>query len=107
MFDTHVVLVIAVASIVTIGLRSLPFIIWNGERKTPEYIIWLGNVLPYAIMGMLVVFCLKGTHITNMSEVVPAAIAVVFTAILQRVKHNSLLSILAGTVVYMVLIQII
>ena len=60
--DLHAVLLVAVTSVVTILLRFLPFAIFSGNRKTPAYVTYLGKVLPYAIMGMLVVFCLKGGH---------------------------------------------
>ena len=106
MNSMHTALIIAVAGIVTLLLRCGPFLVWNGERKTPEYVMWLGNVLPYAIMAMLVVYCLKGVSFTNMTELIPAAAGVIITAGLQAWKHNSVYSILAGTVVYMVLIQV-
>ncbi len=68
MFNTHTALIILVAALVTAALRFAPFIVWSGERKTPEYIVWLGNVLPYAIMAMLVVYCLRNTSFTDMGS---------------------------------------
>lgn len=106
MSNSYVIAMIAVMACVTIMTRSLPFLIWSGERKTPEYIIWLGNVLPYAIMAMLVVFCLKGTSFAALSGWVPALIACVATGVMQVIKRNSIYSIILGTVVYMILIRI-
>ena len=57
MINMHGVLIVAVISLVTIGLRFLPFLIFNGKRSTPEFVTYLGRILPYAIMGMLVVYC--------------------------------------------------
>ena len=56
MNDTHTILIIAVSAAVTIILRFFPFVIFGGDRPTPGYIVYLGKVLPYAIMGLLVVF---------------------------------------------------
>ena len=106
MLNTHAMLIVLIAGIVTVALRVTPFIIWSGERKTPEYIMWLGNILPYAIMAMLVVFCLRNIDLGTVSSWAPAIIAVVVTGAIQAWKRNSIYSIIAGTVCYMVLIQI-
>lgn len=58
--NLHSVLVVAVVAIVTIAFRFLPFLIFGEKRKIPEVILYLGKVLPYAIMGMLVIYCLRG-----------------------------------------------
>ncbi len=96
---------VAVAALVTAGLRFLPFVIFSGNRTTPPIIEKLGRMLPCAIMGMLVVYCLKGVSFAALSGWIPAAIGVVLTAGLYVWKRNTLLSIVLGTVVYMVLVQ--
>ena len=96
---------IVICGAVTQGLRFLPFAIFGGGRETPKYIAWLGSVLPYAIMGMLCVYCLKDVTLGSLSGWAPSAIAVALVIALQAWKHNSLLSIGAGTICYMVLIQ--
>jgi len=101
------ILIIAVASSVTMALRFLPFIIFGGERQTPPYITYLGKVLPYAIMGMLVVFCLKGISLTAAPFGVPELLACGVTALLHVWKRNTLVSIVGGTACYMVMIQMI
>lgn len=106
MFNVHTALIILVAALVTAALRFAPFIVWSGERRTPEYIVWLGNVLPYAIMAMLVVYCLRNTSFVDIASWIPAAAGVIVTGGLQAWKHNSVYSILAGTICYMLLIQI-
>ena len=105
MNNTHTALIIAVTSIVTIIIRFLPFLIFSGKRKTPEFITYLGKVLPFAIMGMLVIFCLKGTSFTSAPYGIPEIIATVTVVVLHIFKRNTLLSIIGGTAVYMVLVQ--
>ena len=92
---------------VTMATRFLPFLLLGDKRETPAFVSYLGKVLPYAIMGMLVVYCLKGVSVTQFSSVAPAALGVGITAGLHLWKHNTLLSILGGTVVYMVLVQMV
>ena len=58
--DLHSILIVAVVAAVTIALRFLPFFIFGGKKETPEVVLYLGKVLPYAIMGMLVIYCLRG-----------------------------------------------
>ena len=107
MTELHAVLLVAVTSAVTILLRFLPFAIFSGNRKTPAYVTYLGKVLPYAIMGMLVVFCLKGVSLTAAPYGIPEAIACVLVVLLHVWKRNTLVSILGGTVCYMVLVQMV
>ena len=105
--DMHVLGTVAVAALVTVLLRFLPFLIFGGDRQTPAYITYLGKVLPYAIMGMLVVFCLKGVSLTAAPHGLPELIACGLTAGLHVWKRNTLLSIAGGTVIYMVLVQMV
>ncbi|MBR5536801.1 MAG: AzlD domain-containing protein [Clostridia bacterium] len=91
----------------TMATRFLPFLLLGDKRQTPPFITYLGKVLPYAIMGMLVVYCLKEVSVTDLSSVLPAALGVAVTAGLHLWKHNTLLSILGGTVCYMLLVQMV
>ena len=103
--DLHSALMIAVIALVTTTLRFLPFLIFGEKRKTPPLISYLGQVLPYAIMGMLVVYCLKGVRFTVAPFGIPEAIGCAVVALLHVWKRNTLLSIGAGTVCYMLLVQ--
>ena len=96
---------IAVMSLTTILLRFLPFLIFR--KQTPPYITYLGKVLPPAIIGMLVVYCLKDVTIMSHPHGLPELIASLTVIVLQVLKRNALLSILSGTAVYMLLIQLI
>ena len=107
MNNLHSALLVAVAALVTIGIRFLPFLIFGNQRSTPAFVTYLGKVLPYAIMGMLVVFCLKGVSLTAAPHGIPEAIACVLVILLHVWKRNTLVSILGGTVCYMALVQLV
>jgi len=98
---------IAVMALVTAATRFLPFLIFGEKRKTPELVTYLGKVLPCAIMGMLVVYCLKEVSILQYPYGIPELLGIAFVAVLHLWKRNSLLSIGAGTVFYMVLVQVV
>ncbi|MBR5233466.1 MAG: AzlD domain-containing protein [Clostridia bacterium] len=105
MTDLHAWLTVAVIALVTILIRFLPFLIFRGNRKTPKIIEKLGRILPYAIMGMLVVYCLKGMSFTDVSGFLPQIIACLVVGVLYVWKRNTLVSIVSGTVCYMLLLQ--
>jgi branched-subunit amino acid transport protein AzlD len=103
--DLHSAAMIAVIALVTAALRFLPFFIFGENRKTPPLISYLGQVLPFAIMGMLVVYCLKDVSFTAAPFGIPEVIGCVVVTLLHIWKRNTLLSIGAGTLCYMLLIQ--
>ena len=94
---------IGVMAVVTVLLRAMPFILF--QKKTPKYISYLGKVLPPAIIGMLVIYCLKDVNFLAGTHGVPELLAIAITVILHLLKRNMLLSVAAGTVSYMLLIQ--
>lgn len=99
------ILIIAVAAIVTIALRFLPFLVFGKKKTAPALISYLGKVLPCAIMGMLVVYCLKGTTLAAPDGWLPQLISCAVVVLLHVRKRNTLLSIGVGTVCYMLLVQ--
>lgn len=103
--DLHSAAMIAVIALVTAALRFLPFLLFGENRQTPPLVTYLGRVLPYAIMGMLVVYCLKGVTLTTAPYGIPEAIACAVVIALHVWKRSTLLSIGAGTVCYMLLVQ--
>lgn len=107
MNDIHPILLIAVIALVTMAIRFLPFFVISGDKSTPAIINYLGKVLPYAIMGMLVVFCLKGVSFMKAPYGAPEGIASAVVVGLQVWKRNTFLSIIAGTVCYMVFVQMV
>lgn len=105
MTDLHVWAMTGIIALVTAVIRFLPFVLWSGDAKTPPLIEKLGKVLPNAVMGMLVVYCLKDVHFAALSGFLPAAIACIAVAGSYLWKRNSLLSVLIGTILYMALTQ--
>ena len=104
--NLHTWLIVAVIAFVTALLRFLPFVIFR-NRKTPKIIEKLGRVLPYAIMGMLGVYCLKDISFTSVSGCLPQIIACLIVGVLYVWKRNTLVSIVCGTVSYMLLVQLV
>lgn len=103
----HSIWMIAVMALVTAALRFLPFLLFGGGKKVPPYISYLGKVLPYAIMGMLVVYCLRNITVLQSPHGLPELLSVAVVVVLHCWKRNSLLSIGAGTVCYMLLVQLV
>lgn len=99
------ILLIVVVSLVTILLRFLPFIIFNDKRTTPKIITYLGNILPFSVMAMLVIYCYKDLNFMDFPFGIPELIAGIIVALLHFWKKNTLLSVICGTIVYMILIQ--
>lgn len=105
MTQLHIWLTVAVIAAVTMLLRFLPFLIFNGQRKTPKIIAKLSNTLPCAVMGMLVVYCLKDLRFSSVADFLPAVLSCLVVVVLHVWKRNTLLSILSGTVFYMLCVQ--
>ena len=103
----HDILLITAAVLVTMATRFIPFLIFGDKRKTPAIIEYLGTVLPCAIMGMLVVYCLKDISFLASPFGIPEIISCIVVAALHIWKRNSLLSIGGGTVCYMLLVQLV
>ena len=107
MSNTTLALAIGITALVTAGIRFLPFIVFTNGRKTPAFINYLADKLPYAVMAMLVVYCLKSVSFSSAGGFVPALIGSAVTVGSYILKKNTLLSIILGTVVYMVLVQLV
>lgn len=93
-----------VMALVVIALRLLPFVVFKANKSHPN-IEYLGKALPCAVMGFLIVYCLKDVNFMSLNSVLPAMISTILTALVHAYKKNSLVSILLGTVSYMVLVQ--
>ena len=108
--DLTAAIMVAIVAAITFALRAAPFLLFGGKRQTPRTVTYLGRFLPPAIIGALVIYCLKNTayvpfDFTSSPLLVPALIAGAVTAALHVWRKNTLLSILAGTVCYMLLIR--
>ena len=98
------ILVVAAGTMLT---RFLPFLLFPAGKPTPKYIQYLGRVLPAAVFGMLVVYCLKNVSLLSGSHGLPEAMAIAVVAALHLWKKQTLLSIAGGTVCYMLLVQLV
>lgn len=98
---------LVIIMLVTMATRFLPFLLFGGKKQPPKIITYLGKVLPCAIMGMLVVYCLKDVRPLAYPYGIPELLGIALVAVLHVWKRNSLLSIGAGTVFYMLLVQLV
>jgi len=104
---TQTFIVILAVALGTILTRFLPFILFPEKKKAPKIVTYLSKVLPAAMMGLLVVYCLKNVTISAVPYGLPEMIAITVIVILHKWKNNVLISIVGGTVVYMVLVQVV
>ncbi len=103
--NTQLFLFFGLVSLGTIFTRVLPFILFPENKKIPRYIKYLSDVLPYTIIGMLVIYCLKDISFNVRPYALPEIISIAVIAVLHLWKRNTLLSIGIGSVLYIVLIQ--
>lgn len=101
----HAIALVFVVSIFTLLTRAFPFMVLGGKREIPPSIKYLGNVLPPAIMMILVVYCIKNVNFLMGSRGIPEILAICVVVLLHLWRRNTLLSIGAGTVLYMFLVQ--
>lgn len=101
----HSLLIVAVMAVFTALTRFLPFFAFPEGRKRPKVITYLGTVLPYALIGMLVVYCFKSVSVFAYPYCIPELLAVVLVAVLHIWKRNTLISVFGGVIFYMVLVQ--
>ena len=101
----HAVLLVGVMSAGTILLRFLPFLLFPPGKKTPAFVTYLGKVLPFAMIGLLVVYCLTDVSDFSGSPGLPELIAMAVVVVLHVWRRNTLLSVASGTICYMLLVQ--
>jgi branched-subunit amino acid transport protein AzlD len=107
MSTARIIGVILLSAVITFTLRALPFLLFHGERRMPQSLVALGKILPSAIMAVLIVYCLKDVG-SDWSHIgIPKLVSVAVVAFSYKWKHNTLVSILAGTACYMALLQFI
>ena len=104
---TQQMITILVVVLGTMATRFLPFVLFPGDKPTPKYIQYLGKVLPAAVFGLLVVYCLKDVSFLTGSHGIPELISIGVVVALHLWKRQMLLSIAGGTVCYMLLVQLV
>lgn len=102
---TQQIITIALVVLGTMVTRFLPFVIFSSNRPTPKYIQYLGKVLPAAVFGLLVIYCLRNVSIFTGSLAIPELISILAVVVLHLWKRQMLLSIAGGTICYMLLVQ--
>ena len=98
---------VLVSAACTLFIRALPFLFFRGNKPLPAWLERLGKVLPSAIMAVLVVYCLKDAVLAPRENALPQALGVAVVALSYRWKHNTLLSILLGTVAVMITMRLV
>ncbi len=102
---TQQIITIAMVVFGTMLTRFLPFLLFPAGKPTPKYIQYLGKVLPAAVFGMLVIYCLKEVNILSGNHGIPELMGIMVVVLLHLWKRQMLLSIAGGTIVYMLLVQ--
>jgi branched-subunit amino acid transport protein AzlD len=105
----YTALIILVAAAVTFGTRLLAFVVFGGRKggEPPKWVTYLGQVLPPAVIALLVVYCLRNIDLFSVSHGLPELLCVVVAALLHLWKRNELLSIFGSTILYMILVQLV
>lgn len=104
---TQAVITILIAAVCTFATRVFPFALFGGKKEVPKFIKYLGEILPLAIIGILIIYCLKDFTGGDKNIIIPQIIAIAATAIIHIWKHNTLFSIAVGTIGYMLMINFI
>jgi len=103
--DLQIILIVLAITLGAMASRFTPFLLFPESKQPPEVVSYLGRVLPPAMMGLLVVYCLKGVSISISPYGLPEMIAIGVIVLLHSWRKNVLLSIAGGTIVYMLLVQ--
>lgn len=102
---THTLIIVLLVALFTFITRLFPFVVFGRKGEPSAMVKHLGDLLPLAVIAILVIYCLKGTAFSALSEFAPQFIAVAAVILLHVWKRNNLLSILGGTACYMLLVQ--
>ena len=101
----HAMIIMIVMGLMTLATRILPVLIFGRSEKVPDFILYLGKVVPFTAMGLLIVYCLRDVSVFSGSHAIPEILALAVVAASYLWKKNSILSVVVGTIVYMFLVQ--
>jgi len=107
MSTAEILILAALAALATVLSRSLAFLLFPAGKEAPAFIRYLGRTLPAAVFGMLLVYCLKSVSVAAAPHGIPEAIALAAVVLLHLWKRQMLLSVAGGTVLYMILVQLV
>ena len=102
---TQQLITIAMIVLGTALTRYLPFMLFPAGKQTPPYVRYLGKVLPSAVFGLLVIYCLRNVNVLGGTYGIPELLAITLVIVLHLWKRQMLLSISGGTIFYMILVQ--
>ena len=103
----QIAITIAVMALGTMLTRFLPFILFPANKPTPQYVNYLGQILPYSVIALMVVYTLKDVSLVASPWGLPEIMALAYIAVVQIIKRNNLLSMISGTILYMFLVQVV
>ena len=103
----HAIIIILIMGAVTLATRLLPVIIFGRGEKVPDFILYLGETVPFTAMGLLIVYCLKDVPVIEAPHALPEIIALTIVSATYLWKKNTIFSVVIGTAVYMVLVQMV
>ena len=101
----HAMIVIAVMGLAVLSTRIVPVLIFGRGERVPEFILYLGRVVPYTAMGLLIVYCLRDMPVLDAPHGLPEIISLTVVTVTYLWKRNTILSVVAGTALYMFLVQ--
>lgn len=104
---TEQIITIGMVVLGTLMTRFVPFLLFPAGKPVPKYVQYLGKVLPSAVFGLLVIYCLKDVSVLGGNHGIPELISIVFVIVLHLWKRQMLLSIAGGTFCYMLLVQLV
>jgi branched-subunit amino acid transport protein AzlD len=101
----HAMIIILVMGLATLATRIVPVLIFGRGEKVPEFILYLGRVVPYTAMGLLIVYCLRDVPVLEAPHGLPEIISLSVVSVIYLWKRNTILSVVIGTALYMFLVQ--
>jgi len=99
--------IIILIAALTFGARLFPFAVFSRGGKTPGIVTYIGNILPPAVMIMLVVYCIKDVRPLMWPHGIPEFVSIAAVVLLYKFTRNNLIAMVGGTILYMVLIQVV
>ena len=102
----QILMTLGVLSLATALTRVLPFLLFPGSKKPPEFVQYLGKVLPFPVIGMLVVYCFRNVSFSSYPFGIPELAGLLYVVLVHRWKHNLLLSIVGGAAFYVLLSRV-
>lgn len=102
----HAMIIILVMGLMTLATRIVPVLLFGRGEKVPDYILYLGKVVPYTAMGLLIVYCLRDVPVLEAPHALPELIAMTAVTVTYLWKRNTIISVVIGTALYMMMIQL-